>query len=185
MPNLIHSMAVSLDGYVADAGGDFDWAAPDEELHRFHNERVGKLGAQLVGRRLYEVMRYWDTAADDPDASEVTLEFARVWAALPKLVFSRTLDRVEGNATLATGSIEEEVARLKRSTDRDIGVGGATLAAECARLGLIDEYEVFVNPVIVGGGTPFFPRREQRVDLELLETRTFGSRVVFLRYGRA
>jgi len=179
MANVIWSIGVSLDGYIADAAGDFDWAAPDPELHRFHNEQTLELGAHLIGRRLYETMPPWETM--DPSTGDVIGEFARIWQALPKIVFSTTMSEVEGNARLATGSIEEELARLG---DAEVAVGGAGLAAELTRRGLIDEYRLFVNPVVVGGGTPFFPALDHRIGLELLEARTFGSQVVYLRYQR-
>jgi dihydrofolate reductase len=178
--NVIWSIGVSLDGYIADADGKFDWAAPDPELHRFHNEQTLELGAHFIGRRLYETMLPWETM--DPSTGDAVGEFARIWQGLPKIVFSTTLSAVEGNARLATGSIEEEVARLG---DEDVAVGGAGLAAEFARRGLIDEYGLFVNPVVVGGGTPYFPPLDDQIALELVETRTFGSRVVYLRYRRA
>jgi dihydrofolate reductase len=177
MPNVIFSMAVSLDGYVAGPGGDFDWAAPDDELHRFHNEQTRALDAHLLGRRLYETMVYWETADQDPELGETEREFAGIWQALPKVVFSTTLDAVEGKSRLATGSLADELAGL----DGDVAVGGADLAAAATKLGLIDEYGLFVNPVVVGGGTPFFPP-DHHIDLELVETRTFGSRVTYLRY---
>jgi dihydrofolate reductase len=178
-------MSVSLDGFIAGPHGEIDWGAPDEELHRFHNERVRKLGVQLLGRRLYEEMLYWETAADDPAAGEVALEFAQIWRELPRIVFSRTLETVEGNARLATGDISEEVATLKQEAGKDLAVGGAALATSAIELGLIDEFQIFVNPVVLGGGTPFFPPLQERLDLELLETRTFSSRVVYLRYRPA
>jgi dihydrofolate reductase len=181
---VIYSMSVSLDGYIAGPDGDFSWSAPDEELHRFHNERVRAVGVQLCGRRLYETMLPWET---DPAlrATEIGREFAEIWQALPKIVFSTTLERVEGNATLATASPAEEVARLKAEPGKDIAVGGAGLAAGLVELGLVDELEPFVCPVVVGGGTRYLPALEQQLDLELLQTRTFGSRVVHLRYRRA
>jgi dihydrofolate reductase len=184
MRKVVYSMGVSLDGFVSGPDGKFDWAVPDEELHRFHNELTRQLGAHFCGRRLYEVMLYWESVEEDPASAEVELEFARIWKRLPKIVFSKTLDEVEGNSRLLRGGITEEVARLKAEPGGDLGVGGAGLAASFARLGLIDEYLLFVNPVVVGGGTPFFPQLEQRVDLELVETRTFASRVVHLRYRR-
>jgi dihydrofolate reductase len=182
MPSVVFSMGVSVDGFIAGPGGEIDWSAPDEELHRFHNEQARELAAHFCGRRLYEEMRYWDT----PEASaggEAEREFAEVWQALPKVVFSSTLRSVEGNARLAAGGIEEEVARLREEASGDLAVGGAGLAASFARAGLIDDYRLFVSPVVLGGGTPFFPPLEQRVELELVETRTFGSRVVYLRYA--
>jgi len=183
---VIFSMTVSLDGFIAGPEGEIDWGAPDQELHRFHNERVRELGAQLLGRRLYEEMTYWDTAHEDPSLGETELEFARIWHGLPKVVFSRTLERVEGdNTRLARGELAEEVARVRAEADGDIGLGGAGLAAGLAELGLIDEYQLFVSPVLVGGGTRLFPPLDRRVPLELAETRTFGSRVVYLRYVSA
>jgi len=184
MRKLIYSMGVSLDGFIAGPGGTIDWSAPDEELHRFHNKQTLELGAHLCGRRLYEVMVYWETADEQPSVAEHELEFARIWKQLPKIVFSTTLTRVEGNATLASGSVADVVAKLKEQPGQDLAVGGAGLASACMTLDLIDEYRLFVSPVVLGGGTPFFPALDERVDLELVETRTFGSRVVYLRYRR-
>jgi dihydrofolate reductase len=184
MRRLIYSMNPSLDGYIAGPDGSFEWSAPDEELHRFHNDRVRELGAHLCGRRLYETMVYWETVDEDSSAPEHVLEFARIWQALPKIVFSKTLETVEGNARLVGDGLAEEVAALKQQPGQDIAVGGAGLAAGCIELGLVDEFRLFINPVIVGGGTPFFPPLEDQIDLELVETRTFGSRVVYVRYRR-
>ena len=181
MAKLIYSMSMSLDGFIAGPDGDFAWSAPDEELHRYHNERVRDLGAQICGRRLYETMVYWETADQQPLA-DYALEFARIWQKLPKLVVSTTLDSVEGNTRLISDRVADEVAQLKRESSKDIGVGGAGLAATLIEHDLVDEFELFVYPVVVGGGTPFFPASGARIDLELLETRTFGSRVVHLRY---
>src|SRR5688572_27208917 len=155
MRKLIYSMTVSLDGFIAGPGGEIDWSAPDEELHRFHNERVREQGAQLCGRRLYEVMLYWETAHENPSAGETELEFARIWQRLPKVVFSATLERVEGNWRLVRGALAEEVAALKEQPGGDIGVGGAGLAAGLLELDLVDELQLFVNPVVLGGGTRF------------------------------
>ena len=177
-------MGVSLDGFIAAPGGEIDWSAPDEELHRFHNEQAQALGAHLCGRRLYEEMLYWETADESPAAPEHELAFARIWQRTPKIVFSTTLEAVEGNARLATGDVADEVGALKQQPGGDLSVGGAGLAATCIELGLVDEYGLFVNPVVLGGGTPFFPPLEQRIELELVETRTFASRVVYLRYRR-
>jgi dihydrofolate reductase len=184
MRKVIYSMGVSLDGFIAGPDGDFDWAAPDEELHRFHNEQTRELGALFCGRRLYETMVYWETADQDPSISDYALEFARIWQSLPKIVFSTTLDEVEGNARLATEGIAEEVARLREQEGKDLAVGGAGLGRAFTKLGLVDEYRLFVSPAIVGGGTPFFGALDDRIDLDLVETRTFGSRVVYLRYRR-
>lgn len=184
MSKLIYSMGLSLDGFVAGRDGSFDWGVPDEELHRFHNQRVGALGGQVLGRRLYETMKYWETAHEDPAATDYTLEFAEIWKALPKVVFSRTVDHVEGsNTRLAEGGLAEEVAGLQRS-GKDVGIGGAELAGQAVKLGLVSDFQLFVYPVIVGGGSSFFPALDRNVDVELLDTRAFGSRVVYMHYGR-
>ena len=184
MRKLIYSMGVSLDGFIAGPDGEIDWGAPGEELHRFHNQQTRELGAHLLGRRLYEEMLYWETADENPSAAEHELEFARIWTNLPKIVFSNTLEKVEGNARLARDGVAEEVAELKEQPGKDLAVGGAGLASTLIELGLIDEYRLFVSPVVLGGGTPYFPALQERIDLELVETRTFGSRVVYVRYRR-
>jgi dihydrofolate reductase len=185
MRKVIYSMGVSLDGFIAGPGGNIDWGAPDEELHRFHNEQTRELGAHFLGRRLYEVMRYWEAADENASAREYELEFARIWKRLPKIVFSKTLETVEGNTRLAGSGVAEEVAELREQPGGDLGVGGAALASAFGKLGLIDEYRLFVSPVVLGAGTRYFPRLEEPINLELIETRTFGSRVVYLRYRRA
>jgi dihydrofolate reductase len=184
MRKLIYSMSVSLDGFIAGPQGEIDWSAPDEELHRFHNEQVREIGAHLCGRRLYETMVYWQKAEENPSASDYELEFARIWKGLPKIVFSKTLQEVEGDARLVRDGLADEVAKLKEQPGKDLAVGGAGLASSCMELGLIDEYRLFVSPVVLGGGTPYFPALEERIDLELVETRTFRSRVVYVRYRR-
>ena len=182
MRRLIYSMGVSLDGFIAGPDGEIDWSAPDEELHRFHNEQTREIGAHLCGRRLYEVMLYWETADENPSATDYELEFARIWKAIPKIVVSTTLETVEGNARLVTDGVAETVAALKRQPGKDLSVGGAGLAAAMIELGLVDEFRLFVSPVVLGGGTPYFPPLGDRIDLELVETRTFASRVVYVRY---
>jgi len=182
---LIFSMGVSLDGFIAGPGGEIDWTVPDDELHRFHNEQTRELGAHLLGRRLYEEMLVWETAGRDPSVGDTETEFARIWQALPKIVFSRTLEAVEGNARLAAADLDEEVAALKEAPGKDLAVGGAGLASSALREGLLDELQLFVRPVVLGGGTRFFPQLDERIGLELVETRTFGSRVVYLRYAVA
>jgi dihydrofolate reductase len=181
---LIYSMGVSVDGFIADREGAFGWSAPDEELFRFHIAEVGALGSCLLGRRLYETMLVWDT---DPSLREDELgaAFADVWCAIPKVVFSRTLDSVQGNARLAEASLAEEVAAALDATDKDVEIGGAGLAAQAIELGLVDELRMFRHPVAVGGGTPFLPPVSDDLALDLIETRTFGSRVIYERYGRA
>jgi dihydrofolate reductase len=185
MRKLIYSMTMSLDGFIAGPHGEIDWSPPDEELHRFHNQQVQEIGAHLCGRRLYEVMTYWETADANPSAPDYELEFARIWKALPKIVFSKTLEKVEGNARLVRDGVAEEVAKLKEQPGKDLAVGGAGLASTLMKLGLVDEFRPFVSPVVLGGGTPYFPALDERINLELVETRTFGSRVVYLRYRRA
>jgi dihydrofolate reductase len=183
MRKVIYSMTVSLDGYIADPDGAIDWSVPDEELFRFHTRHVQEIGVHLCGRRLYETMVYWETAEESPLTADHA-EFAQTWKALPKVVFSTTLDSVVGNTRLARGDVGEEVAQLKEQPGKDIAVGGAGLARACMEIGLIDEWRLFVSPVLLGGGTPYFPALAERIDLELAETKTFGSRVVYLRYGR-
>jgi len=182
MRKLIYSMGVSLDGFIAGPAGEIEWSAPDEELHRFHNQQARETGAHLYGRRLYEVMIPWETAEEKPSAPEHELEFARIWKDTPKIVFSKTLEKVEGNARLVRDDVAEEVAKLKEEPGKDLAVGGAGLASTFMKLGLIDEYRLFVSPVVLGGGTPYFPALGERINLELVETRTFGSRVVYVRY---
>ncbi|KUO16203.1 dihydrofolate reductase family protein [Streptomyces dysideae] len=163
--------------------GDFDWTAPDEEVFRFWNDKIREVGVHLWGRRLYETMLYWETADQDPSLDDSQLEWAAIWKPLPKVVFSTTLSAVQGNARLASGGLAEEIERLRAEPgEGDIAIGGATLAAEAAGSGLIDEYRAMVYPVLVGGGIPFSPQRERRLDLELVETRTFSSSVVYLRH---
>lgn len=185
MRKLIYSMGVSLDGFIAAPDGSIDWTAPDEELHRFHNEQARAAGVHLYGRRLYEAMRYWETAEENPSAPEHEVEFARIWKRTPRLVFSTTLERVEGGAELARGDLAHEVARLKEQDGGHIAVGGAGLAAGLVRLGLVDEYRLFVYPIVLGGGTPYFPALDAPIGLRLAETRTFRSQVVYLRYELA
>ncbi|MGZ9928584.1 dihydrofolate reductase family protein [Streptomyces sp. NC-S4] len=183
MHSVTYSMGVSLDGYIVGPDGAFDWTPPDEEVFRFATDEVREAGVHLLGRRLYETMLYWETVDQVPSLDFSTLEFAAVWRALPKVVFSTTLSAVQGNARLASGGLAEEIERLRAEPgDGNIAIGGATLAAEAAASGLIDEYRARVYPVLVGGGVPFFPQHERRVDLELVETRTFSSKVVHLRY---
>jgi dihydrofolate reductase len=181
---LIYSMGTSVDGFIADREGEFAWSVPSEELFRFHTESVRELGGCLLGRKLYETMLVWET---DPSLRENELgaAFADVWCALPKVVFSHTLDSVQGNARLAEASLAEEVVAALDATDKDVQIGGAGLAARAIELGLVDELRVFRHPVVVGGGTPFLPPVSDDIALELIETRTFGSRVIYERYGRA
>jgi dihydrofolate reductase len=180
---LIYSMSVSVDGFIADREGGFEWTGPNEEQFRFHIAQVRELGAYLCGRRLYETMLVWETDPSMRD-NEPGAAFADVWCAIPKVVFSHTLDSVQGNARLAEASLAEEVAAALDATDKNVAIAGAGLAAQAIELGVIDELRIFRYPVVVGGGTPFLPPVTEDIALELIETRTFGSRVIYERYGR-
>ena len=183
MRSVTYSMSVSLDGYVIGPDGGFDWATPDEEVFGLATDEVRKADVHLLGRRLYQTMLYWESVDQNPALDFSTREFAALWRALPKVVFSTTLSAVQGNARLASGGPAEEIERWRAEPgEGDIAIGGATLAAEAAALGLIDEYRARVYPVLVGGGVAFFPHHERRVDLEPVQTRTFDSGVVYLRY---
>ena len=177
-------MSVSVDGYVNDRDGAFGWNTPSEELFAFHLARVRGLSAYLCGRRLYETMLPWET---DPSLrnTELCAQFADVWCALPKIVFSRTLERVHGNARLADSSVAEEVATALGKTGNDVEIGGAGLAAAAIELGLVDELRIFRIPIVVGGGTPYLPPVIDDIALELIETRAFDSRVIHERYRLA
>ena len=185
MSKVIYSLSVSLDGYIESPTGSIDFTSPDEELHAFFNDETRGMGTLLHGRRTYELMAsYWPTADEDPSAPPTQVDFARIWKGTPKVVFSKTLDSVAWNSRLVRERVAEEVTRLKRQPDNDMMVGGAGLAATLIRLDLIDEYRLYVVPVILGGGKPYFPTLDRPHDLRLAETRTFGSRVVYLRYER-
>ncbi|MFI9150496.1 dihydrofolate reductase family protein [Streptomyces sp. NPDC053367] len=186
MRSVTYSMGTSLDGYIVGPDGDFGWTAPDPEVFRFWIDQIRQVDVHLLGRRLYETMLYWETADQESALDEAELEWTALWNPLPKVVFSTTLSEVRGQARLASGGLAEEIERLRAEPgEGEIAIGGATLAAEASALGLIDEYRVMVHPVLVGGGIPFFPRHERRVDLDLVETRTFPSNVVYLRYRLA
>ena len=183
MRSVTYSMNISADGYIVGPDGSFDWSAPDADVFRFWIDEIRGVDVHLMGRRLYETMLYWETADQDGSLDEAEREWVALWNPLPKVVFSRTLSAVEGSARLATGDVADEIERLRAEPgEGEIAIGGATLAAEAAAAGLIDEYRAMVYPVLVGGGIPFFPQRGTRVDLELLETRTFGSKFVYLSY---
>jgi dihydrofolate reductase len=183
MGRLIYSMSVSLDGFIETPSRSLDWARVDEELHSMFNDEAREVSAFLYGRRMYELMvDYWPTAESDPSATPAMLEFAGIWRDKPKIVFSRALTNVEWNSRLVRGDAVDEVARLKARPGFDMSVGGPTAAAPLIRAGLIDDYRLSVHPVILGAGTPFFPAMEDRLSLRLVETRTFGSGVVYLRY---
>lgn len=183
MRKVTYSMGMTLDGFITDSDGSIDWSAPDDEVFRHSIEEIKGVDVHLMGRKLYETMLYWEDPEQVPSFGPAEQEWAGLWNPLPKVVFSRTLAEVVGAARLATGTLFEEIERLKvEPGDGDIAIGGADLAAEAHTLGLIDEYLVRVFPVTVGGGTPLFPRDRQQVDLELIDNRTFPTGIVFLHY---
>ena len=183
MRSVTYSMSMSFDGYIVGPDGSFAWGEPDKDVFRFWIDDIRGVDVHVLGRRLYETMLYWETAEQEQSLDDAELEWTALWNPLPKVVFSNTLTEVQGNARLASGGLAEEIERLRAEPgEGEIAIGGATLAAEAAALDLIDEYRVIVYPVLVGGGIPFFARNERRVDLELVETRTFSSKFVLLRY---
>lgn len=186
MGKLIYSLNVSLDGYVETPDHSLEWAVVDNELHTWFNDQARELDASLYGRRMYELMAaYWPTAESDPSATEPMREFARIWNAMPKIVFSSTLDSVAWNSRLVRGDVDEELARLRTEFDGDLDVGGPSLASAFIRRGLVDEYRLVVHPVILGAGTPFFPRLDEPIRLRLTDTRRFESGVMYLGYAAA
>lgn len=185
MRKVIYAMSVSLDGFIETGDGDLDWGMPDEELHRHFNEQDRMSDVALYGRRLYETMAvFWPNMNDDSDYPDYILEYARIWKNLPKVVFSSTLKEVSWNSRLAKGDLATEVKQLKEQPGERISVGGATLAASLTKLGLIDEYWLYVSPVVLGSGKPFFGAQSGRMDLRFLESHTFGCGVVQLKYER-
>ena len=185
MAKLIYSGITSLDGYIADADGNFDWSMPDEEVHAFVNDLTRPIGTYLFGRRMYEVMVVWEELADDPELPAVEQDFARIWQNADKIVYSTTLVKVPSARTRIERSFDpEEIRRMKASAERDLVVAGAELAAHALRAGLVDECHLLVSPVMVGGGKRFLPDGV-RMQFELLEERRFGNGVVFLRYRTA
>ncbi|WP_067650124.1 dihydrofolate reductase family protein [Nocardia harenae] len=174
MRRLIYGFGVSLDGYINDRDGSIDWSDPDDELHQHHNDRFRELELVLNGRRLFELMaEYWPHVPGD--APPVEREFGQLWTAVPKVVFSRTLTEVAWNSTLVTGNAVEEVRRLKAEGDGLAEIGGADLAAAVIPHGLIDEYHVYISPVVLGGGTPMFPALAERIRLRPIESKRFAS----------
>ncbi|MFD6162399.1 dihydrofolate reductase family protein [Nocardia sp. NPDC060256] len=180
MRKLIYGFSVSLDGYINDRDGTIDWSNPDDELHQFHNDRYRDIEISLHGRRLYELMaEYWPHVPED--APPIQREFAGLWTSKPKVVFSRTLTEVQWNSTLVSENAVEEVRRLKAEGNGVMEVGGASLAAALIPHDLIDEYQIFLMPIALGGGTPFFPLLDKRIQLRLTETKHFNT-AVMLRY---
>lgn len=182
MAKLIYAAIASLDGYVEDAQGGFAWAAPDDEVHSFVNDLERPVGTYLYGRRMYETMRFWETAHTLPDLTSVARDFAEIWQAADKIVFSRTLASASSVRTRIERDFDPDlVRRLKATAEHDLSVGGAELAGQAIRAGLVDELHLLAVPVLVGGGKPALPR-DVRVDLELTDTRRFASGVVYLNY---
>ena len=183
MRRVTYSMGVSLDGFIVGPDGNITGTAPDAEMWRFVMDEIRQVDVHLMGRRLYETMLYWENADQAASFDDFEREWAALWNPLPKVVFSTTLSAVQGQARLASAGLAEEIERLRAEPgEGDIAIGGATLAASVADLDLIDEYHVRVYPMLVGGGIPYFAQHERRVDLELVESRTFSSKVVYLRY---
>jgi dihydrofolate reductase len=183
MGKVVYLMNVSLDGYVETPDHSLDWTNVDEELHTWFNDRMRETDVSVYGRRLWEVMAaYWPTGEANPDSTEAMREFARFWNATPKVVFSNELESVEHGARLVRGDVGEELAKLQREFDGEIEVGGPTLAAQFIERGLVDEYHLVVHPVVLGAGTPFFPPGVSRLDLRLIDTRTFTSGAIYLGY---
>ena len=183
MGKLRYLLNVSLDGFIETVDHGLEWALVDEELHAWFNQQEARVEAMLYGRRLYEVMAaHWPTAESDPDIKPVEAEFARIWNAKPKLVFSSTLEFVDWNSRLVRGDVVEELGRIREEFPGDLGIGGATLAAELVRQNLVDEYGLVVHPAILGAGTPFFPPMAHSLDLELFDTHRFSSGVIYLGY---
>ncbi len=182
MARLIYSTIASLDGHVEDEDGAFDWAAPDEEVHAFVNDLERQVGTYLYGRRIYETMVYWETAHTVAEQPPVAMDFARLWQAADKVVYSTTLKRASSARTTIEGAFDPAVIReMKASAERDISVGGPGLAAQAIGAGLVDELHLFLTPIVVGGGKPSLPEGV-RVQLELLDERRFGNGVVHLHY---
>jgi dihydrofolate reductase len=186
MRKLIYGLMVSLDGFVATPDGGLDWILIDAELHQYVNDQESGVDTWLYGRRMYQLMAdFWPTADEDPSAPKYIVEYARIWKKMPKVVFSKTLEQVQGNARLVRDNIAEEIAKLKQQPGKNMDLGGPSIASTFMRLGLIDEYRLFIQPVVLGSGTPMFPALDDKINLRLVETRTFGSGVVYLRYQRA
>ena len=183
MPSVIYGMGgVSADGFIVGPDGRFDWAAPDEELHRFHNEQTRALAGHLLGRRLYETMVYWETVDAGPDVPPHILQYARDWRAAEKVVYSTTLESVSSTKTRIERAFDPDaIRRLKAESEQDLTVDGPHLAAQAIAAGLVDEYHLFITTSVVGGGKRFFPDGV-RLDLELVEERAFDSGLIYARY---
>ena len=186
MRKIILMMSVSLDGFFEGPNREIDWHTVDDEVHRHFNQELAAMGAFVEGRVTYELMDdFWPTADADPSAPEPVVEFARIWRDMPKIVFSRTLQRADPNTTIKREVMVEDIMALKGQPGGDLALGGANLAATFRRLDLIDEYRISVHPVLIGRGRPLFQESDTRTYLQLTDTRTFGNGVVQLRYERA
>lgn len=184
MAKLIYTAITSLDGYVADTEGNFDWSEPDEEVHAFVNELERPVGTYLLGRRMYDVLVVWE-AMNTKDEPRVIQDFAEIWRAKDKIVYSKTLKSVSSARTRIERKFDaESIRELKARADRDISVGGPNLAAQAIKAGLVDEYQLFLSPVVIGGGNPMLPSNV-RVDLELVGERRFANGVIYLNYRAA
>jgi dihydrofolate reductase len=185
MRKLILQMSVSLDGYIEGPNAELDWHLVDEELHTHFNDELGSMGAFLSGRVTHELMAdYWPTADRDPSSTPPEVEFARIWRDKPKIVYSRTLEEAGWNTTIVREVVPDEVRQLKEQPGGDLALGGADLAATFLKHDLVDEYRLYLHPVIIGQGKPLFPPLESRIHVQLAETRVFGNGVVLLRYVR-
>lgn len=184
MGKLVYSLNVSLDGFVETPDRSLGWANVDDELHAWFNDQSRSIAASLYGRRMYELMAgYWPTAEEDPEGTEVTREFSRIWKRTPKIVFSTTLQHVDHGARLVQGDVAAILDDVRREFDGDLDVGGANLAGQFVRRGLVDEFHLAVHPVVLGGGTPFWPPLDAPLPLRLTGTRRFGSGVEVRTYG--
>jgi dihydrofolate reductase len=182
MAKLIYSAITSLDGYVADSEGNFDWSAPDEQVHFFVNDLERQIGTHLYGRRMYEVMRYWDTAPTATGEPSAGQEYAQIWQAADKIVYSKSLEKVSSASTRIEREFDPQAIQdMKAAATRDISIGGPTLAAEALKMGLVDECHLFLSPIVVGGGLPALPDNVP-LGLQLLDERRFGNGVVHLHY---
>jgi dihydrofolate reductase len=182
MAKLVYSAICSLDGYVADRDGKFDWAAPDEEVHAAVNEAEKPIGTFLLGRRMYEVLSVWETMDTGPSEPAAIRDYAEIWRSAEKVVYSRALENAASSKTRIEREFEPEAVReMKASADRDLSVGGPGLAAEALRAGLVDELQLFLNPILIGGGLPALPP-DLRIELELLAERSFRNGVVYLQH---
>ncbi len=185
MRRIILMMSVSVDGFIEGPNRELDWQMVDDELHRHFNEQLSAMGAFLSGRVTYELMAgFWPTADTDPASTAPMVEFARIWRDMPKIVFSKTLERADWNTTVVRDVVPEDIQELKAQPGGDLALGGADLAAAFMRHDLIDEYRLYVHPIVIGRGKPLFQPADAKITLRLAETRTFGNGVVLLHYQR-